>query len=41
MVAIPTLLVQRMRRSWALRCSKHRRKLSGTWDDWIDGPRLR
>ena len=41
MVAVPTLLVQRTRRAWARRRSKRRADATGTWDDWIDDPRLR
>jgi hypothetical protein len=39
LVAIPTLLVQRLRRPWAHRRSKLRAGIPGLWDDWIDGPR--
>jgi hypothetical protein len=38
LVAIPTLLFQRMRRALARRRSKSRAETLGTWDDWIDGP---
>jgi hypothetical protein len=36
LVAVPTFLVQRVRRTWTRRRAKH---LDRTWDDWIDGPR--
>jgi cytochrome c biogenesis protein CcdA len=38
LVAIPTLVVQRMERIWAHRRSKRRAGSPGLWDDWIDGP---
>ncbi len=38
LVAVPTLLIQRVRRAWACRRSKRRASLPGIWDDWIDGP---
>jgi hypothetical protein len=41
LVAVPALLVQRVRRNWAHRRSKRRAGSPGLWDDWIDGPRSR
>jgi hypothetical protein len=38
LVAIPTLVVQRMERTWARRRPKRRAGSPGLWDDWIDGP---
>jgi hypothetical protein len=38
LVAIPTLVVQRMERIWAHRRSKRRAGSPVLWDDWIDGP---
>jgi hypothetical protein len=38
LVAVPTLVMQRVRRTWAHQCSKRRRKSPRVWDDEIDGP---
>jgi len=38
LIAIPALLTQMVRRTWAHRRSLRRGKNPGVWDDWIDGP---
>jgi hypothetical protein len=41
LVAIPTLVGQRMQRIWAHRRSERRARGPGLWDGWIDGPGTR